>query len=279
MALRITWRGYDPFIHRLSIALNVYGQKNGTGEGEHARVQDILALVLPRFVWTLELRGEEWVERVVDAYVRSGDVPEDAKAFREEIMGIFVPEEAVKTVKEGEQAVKRALSRVEGALTEVCRRIHGERAVSEEIAVYTQPHRSRDGAGATLLTEGVVALSVGTDSRAVDSAVRVLLREIVRVFNRRSGIRRILDEVSRRTGVPVEDVFNHTVADLVLWKAGVRRGMFGSYYDGDREEMREIEDEVRGILREWWLNGGDLRRMLEGRLGRKRFRSAEASKP
>ncbi len=268
MSMRIVWKGYDPFVHRFAMAWNAYGPTTSFKKMEFVQMRNILVLVMPRFAWAWEIRGNGWLEGVLESYMRTGTVPEDAKGVYDEIMGVYVPEEAVEIAKEREQKIRREFSRAERALIGVGRKIYGERAVTGEVAVYVAPKAKRRGAEGIPLTDDVIALFVGLDESSTKGAVIVLTHEIIHVFNRRSGFAKILEKIGKKTGLPADEAFTQTVTNLVLWRAGLSEEMFGVYYAEDWEELKELEDKVREIVREWWLNGGDLRRMLEGRLGR-----------
>ena len=250
------------------MAWNAYGPLSEFTKNEYRQIQALGTLVLPVFAWMWELRGSGWLEKIFEKKIRGENLDNAEKEVLEEIMRIYVPEEVEEYVKREESRIGESWKRVEQTLEEIAKKIYGEHVLTKEIYVYLCAKPDRIAAEGTAIRDDTVALFIGLDERSVDVAPRTLAHEIIHIFNRRSGFDKITKKIKEKTGLPAEEAFTTTITNLVLWKAGITETMFDKYYDENWEELRKMEDKMREIVREWWLNGGDLRKMIEGRLGR-----------
>lgn len=268
MAVRIVWKGYHPLIQRFVMIWNAYGPLTAFDRLEYEQMRKIMNIAFPRFSWAWWSKGEEWIYQAVQKRIRGQPLNTEEQEIIEEIEGIHVPDYVEMIARSAEEDIRRGWIRITRAFDEVTSKVYGPHASFGELSVYTAVKLGR-GAEGTTTPAGEIVIMVGMDKNSGRAAgTRVLPHEIIHVLNKKSGLSNILAKIKAKTGQNAEEAFTNTITNLVLWRAGVQESMFEGYYQPSWEDLCKLEDRMREIVKEWWLNGGDLAKMLEGMLAR-----------
>ncbi len=255
MALRIVWRDFDPRIQRLYIASQIL---ESTIDREDRLLGTLTYLLLPETVWHYRMSGRALINSIAEKIAADAELTGEEGAVLRDLEVIHVPDEAFESVEESKRGLSNNWVRVESAFSNVLSKVLGKEPIGE---VFVFPVFSVIGREGKVFPPKVLALPA--EDVRIDDVVKLLAQAAIEQDKKLGAVIRELED---KLQLPVGPVLGSVVGDLVLWQADRRREMFASYYREEWDAVRELEDKIREIVREWWLNGGDLQKMLRGRL-------------
>ena len=263
MALRIVWKDFDPRVQRIHLIYGTIGPILNRYEGRDQVTH--LYTLYPETVWTIITKGFDPLISIVNKIARGEEnFTEDEERILKDLEVIHIPHDAYDVMGEIRRSVKEEWAKVDRTFDEIVEKVTG-RPPSGEIFIFPA-FTFKDWDGSAYPPDVMV---LAAEPRKGKVGIVSVVHEILHlVLEKDERWRKILKRVSERWDIPAQEAFTQTITNLVLWRAGIAEKMFEQYYDTTWEEMKALEDKMREIVREWWLNGGDLRKMIEGRLGR-----------
>lgn len=255
MALRIVWRDFDPRIQRLYLAASllegIMGRRDRT-------LGMLLYVLMPETVWLYRARGTNILNNTAQKIARGEELTGEEGALLRDLEVIHIPDEAFEEIETSKREMSNRWARVEPHFRKVLSKVLGREPMGE---VFIYPVFTVSETSGRVFPPQVLALPM----EQVDlHGVTMLLAQAALEQDQRTG--KIIEELRKRFHLPVGAALGSIMGNIVLWQAGIQEDMFSSYADESWEDMRALEEKMRDIVREWWLNGGDLQRMLLGRL-------------